>query len=134
MRGIEVIILQSRGKPLLSQSTPDKELSVTPNDRYSAIRALLKSRALTSTLKPHLSKLWSKKHDAFLSASSGSCPAQKNTRNWPTRTHCWHVPPLCPLLMLREHFSCHLEAPGMKTETALQFRDRESLVSLQKKT
>lgn len=75
MRGIEVIILQSRGKPLLSQSTSDKELSVTPNNRYSSIGALLKSGALTSTLKPHLSQLWPKKHDAFPSGSSGSCTA-----------------------------------------------------------
>lgn len=134
MRGIEIIILQSRGKPLLSQSTTDKELSVTPNNRYSAIGALLKSRALTSTLKPHLSKLWPKKHDAVPSGSSGSCTAEKSTRNWPTGTPRWHVTPLCPLLTLREHFSCHLEAPGMKTETTLQFRDRDSLVSLQKMT
>lgn len=58
MRGIEVIILQSRGNPPLSQSTPDKEHSVTRNNCYSKIGALLKSRVLTSTLKPHLSKLW----------------------------------------------------------------------------
>jgi hypothetical protein len=37
---IEVIILQSRGNPLLFQSTPDKELSI--NNRYSKIIVLLK--------------------------------------------------------------------------------------------
>lgn len=42
MRGIEVIILQSKGKLPASQSTPDKERSVTRNDCYSKIGALLK--------------------------------------------------------------------------------------------
>lgn len=57
MRGIEVIILQSRGKLLLSQSTPDKERGITRNNCYSKIGALLKSRMLTGTLKPRFSKL-----------------------------------------------------------------------------
>lgn len=130
MRGIEVIILQGRGKPLLSQSTSDKELSVTPNNRYSKKRGSAKKRGAHQHFEaPSLP----------IMAQETRCLSQwlfwvLHGRNWPTRTHGWHVAPLCPLLTLREHFSCHLEAPGMKMETVPQFRDRESLVSLQKKT
>lgn len=127
MRGIEVIILQSRGKPPLSQSTPDKERSVTRNNCYSKIGALLKIRVLTGTLKPHLSKLWPQKNGASPSGSSGSCTAQQCARNWPSGNtslpcHSTASP------VDAEGFFCYVEAPRMKAGTALGFRDRDFLV------
>lgn len=128
MRGIEVIILQSRGKPPLSQSTPDKERSVTHNNCYSKIGALLKSRVLTGTLKSHFSKLCppsQKKTGAFPRGSFRSCTAQQCARNWPTGNTA--LP--CRSPVDAEGLFCHVEAPRMKAETALRFRGRDFLVS-----